>query len=75
MALDSEADDLVYEMISINLNSDKFEMFFPRGTSIHVGADMKPARLAELIVTLIMATCRSKILCHEPFCSQMCDKR
>jgi len=54
MALDSEEDDLVYETISINLNSDKFETLFSRSRSIHVGADMKTERLAELVVKLIM---------------------
>jgi hypothetical protein len=75
MALDSEADDLVYKMISISLNSDKFKTLFSHGRSIHVGAEMKPERLAELVVKLIMMSCRSKILCHETFRSQMCNKR
>lgn len=74
MTLDNEADDIVYETISINLNSEKFETLFSRDTSIHVGADMKPERLAELVVKLITTSCRSKILCHEPFHSQMCYK-
>jgi len=75
MALESEANDLVYETISINLNSDKFETLFSRGRSIRVGAATKTERLAELVVKLIMMSCRSKILCHEPFRLQMCNKR
>jgi len=75
MALDSEADDLVYETISINLNSDKFEMLFSTWYINTCWRDMKPERLAELVVTLNMTSYRSKILCHEPLCSQMCNKR
>jgi len=50
MASDSEADDLVYEEISINLNSDKFEVLFSTwyiNSCLHLYEARAPSRIGN----------------------------